>query len=567
MRWSQVFIPTLREIPAEAEAPSHQLLLRSGYVRQVAAGVYAYLYLAQRSFLKITKIIREEMDRIGAQEFLLPALNPAELWRESGRYDLFGETMFKFKDRNQHDMCLGVTHEEEMTNIARGEIRSYKQLPQLWYQIQEKFRDEPRPKSGLLRLRQFIMKDSYSFDLDDAGLDKSYQKHYDAYCRMFDRCGLKYVICEAYSGAMGGTVSHEFMVPTDSGEDSIAISDCGYAANLEKALSTVPPVEDLPGDAAPEPFPTPGQKTIDELVKFTGEPAWRMIKTLAYMVESKPVVILLRGDHELSETKLAMVLQSTVFRPATPDEALELHGAQIGSLGPVGINGVRILADRALEGRKNMITGANKDDTHLRNVTPGRDFSPEYADVRVVKAGDLCLRCGKPLRVSVAVELGHVFKLGRRYSEAMHATVLDPNGKEVPLTMGSYGIGVERILTSAVEQNHDADGMFLPRAIAPFDVVLTAANMDDAGVRSHAESLYQQLQEMGFDVLFDDRQERPGVKFKDADLIGVPYRVTLGKKKLAQGMGEIYDRSTKQVTDANLDELAVALRDRLKAKE
>jgi prolyl-tRNA synthetase len=567
MRWSQVFIPTLREIPAEAEAPSHQLLLRSGYVRQVAAGVYAYLYLAQRSFLKITKIIREEMDRIGAQEFLLPALNPAELWRESGRYDLFGETMFKFKDRNQHDMCLGVTHEEEMTNIARGEIRSYKQLPQLWYQIQEKFRDEPRPKSGLLRLRQFIMKDSYSFDLDDAGLDKSYQKHYDAYCRMFDRCGLKYVICEAYSGAMGGTVSHEFMVPTDSGEDSIAISDCGYAANLEKALSTVPPVEDLPGDAAPEPFPTPGQKTIDELVKFTGEPAWRMIKTLVYMVESKPVVILLRGDHELSETKLAMVLQSTVFRPATPDEALELHGAQIGSLGPVGINGVRILADRALEGRKNMITGANKDDTHLRNVTPGRDFSPEYADVRVVKAGDLCLRCGKPLRVSVAVELGHVFKLGRRYSEAMHATVLDPNGKEVPLTMGSYGIGVERILTSAVEQNHDADGMFLPRAIAPFDVVLTAANMDDAGVRSHAESLYQQLQEMGFDVLFDDRQERPGVKFKDADLIGVPYRVTLGKKKLAQGMGEIYDRSTKQVTDANLDELAVALRDRLKAKE
>ncbi|MCL5670679.1 MAG: proline--tRNA ligase [Acidobacteria bacterium] len=459
MRWSQVFIPTLREIPAEAEAPSHQLLLRSGYVRQVAAGVYAYLYLAQRTFLKITKIIREEMNRIGAQEFLLPALNPAELWRESGRYDLFGETMFKFKDRNQHDMCLGVTHEEEMTNIARGEIRSYKQLPQLWYQIQEKYRDEPRPKSGLLRLRQFLMKDSYSFDVDDAGLDKSYQKHYDAYCRIFDRCGLKYVIAEAYSGPMGGTVSHEFMVPTESGEDSIAISDCGYAANLEKALSAVAPVEDLPGDLAPEPFPTPGQKTIDDLVIFTGEPAWRMIKTLVYMVDSKPVVILLRGDHALSETKLAAVLQSAVFRPATADEALELHGAQLGSLGPAGIKGVRILADRALEGRRNMITGANKDDTHLRYVTPGRDFSAEYADIRVVRAGDLCLRCGKPLQVSVAVELGHVFKLGRRYSEAMHATVLDPNGKEVPLAMGSYGIGVERILTSAVEQNHDADGM------------------------------------------------------------------------------------------------------------
>jgi prolyl-tRNA synthetase len=566
MRWSQVFIPTLREVPAEAEAPSHQLLLRSGYVRQVAAGVYAYLYLAQRSFLKITKIIREEMDRIGAQEFLLPALNPAELWRESGRYDLFGETMFKFKDRNQHDMCLGVTHEEEMTNIARGELRSYKQLPQLWYQIQEKFRDEPRPKSGLLRLRQFIMKDSYSFDLNDEGLDKSYQKHYDAYCRIFDRCGLKYVIAEAYSGAMGGTVSHEFMVPTESGEDSIAICDCGYAANLEKARSSVAPVEDPAGDAAPETFPTPGQKTIDDLVKFTGEPGSRMIKTLVYIVESSPVVILLRGDHALSETKLASVLQSTTYRPATPDEAFNLHGAHPGSLGPVGIKGARILADRALEGRRNMITGANQDDTHLRNVTPGRDFTAEYVDLRVVEAGDLCIRCGKPLRVTVAVELGHVFKLGRRYSETMHATVLDPNGKEVPLTMGSYGIGVERILTSAVEQNHDADGMCLPRAIAPFDVVLTAANMDDPGVKAHAEELYKQLQDMGFDVLFDDRQERPGVKFKDADLIGVPYRVTLGKKKLAQRLGEIYERSTKQVTDATLETVASALRDRLKIK-
>jgi len=563
MRWSQVFIPTLREIPAEAEAPSHQLLLRAGYVRQVAAGVYAYLFLAQRSFLKIMRIIREEMNRIGAQEFYLPALNPAELWRESGRYDLFGETMFKFKDRNQHDMCLGVTHEEEMTNIARGEIRSYKQLPQIWYQIQEKFRDEPRPKSGLLRLRQFMMKDSYSFDLDDAGLDKSYQKHYDAYRRIFDRCGLKYVIAEAYSGAMGGTVSHEFMVPTDSGEDSIAICECGYAANLEKAVSNVSPVEDLPGNGAPEPFPTTGQKTIEDLVKFTGEPAWRMIKTLVYIVESKPVVILLRGDHALSETKLASVLQSTVFRPATAAEAFALHHAQLGSLGPVGIKGVRILADRALEGRKNMITGANQDDTHLRNVTPGRDFMAEFADLRIVQSGDLCPRCSKPLRVSVAVELGHVFKLGRRYSEAMHATVLDPSGKEVHLTMGSYGIGVERILTAAVEQNHDADGMFLPRAIAPFDVVLTAANMDDAGVRTRAEELYKQLQESGLDVLYDDREERPGVKFKDADLIGVPYRITLGKKKLGQGLGEIYDRSTRQVQDVNLDGLAVTLKERL----
>jgi len=567
MRWSKVFIPTLREAPAEAEAPSHRLLLRAGYVRQVAAGVYAYLFLAQRSFLKISQIIREEMNRIGAQEFYLPALDPAELWKESGRYDLFGETMFKFKDRNQHDMCLGVTHEEEMTNIARGEIRSYKQLPQIWYQIQEKFRDEPRPKSGLLRLRQFMMKDSYSFDLDDAGLDQSYQKHYDAYRRIFDRCGLKYVITEAYSGAMGGTVSHEFMVPTDAGEDSIAVCECGYAANLEKAESNVAPVDDLPGDASPEPFSTPGQKTIDDLVKFTGEAPSRMIKTLVYIVEDKPVVLLLRGDHALSETKLATALGTATFRAARPEEALALHGAPLGFLGPVGVQGARLLADRALKGRKNLIAGANRDDTHLRNVTPGRDFVADYADLRVVQSGDLCPRCGRPLRVSVAVELGHVFKLGRRYSEAMHATVLDLHGKEVALVMGSYGIGLERILTAAVEQNHDQDGMFLPRAIAPFDVILTAANMDDARLKETAEKLYNEMRELSLDVLFDDRNERPGVKFKDADLIGVPYRVTVGKRKLEQGLAEIYERSTKQVQDVNLPQLAKALKERIAGQD
>ncbi len=566
MRWSKVFIPTLREVPAEAEAASHQLLLRAGYVRQVAAGVYAYLFLAQRSLLKISRIIREEMDGIGAQEFYLPALDPAELWKESGRYELFGETMFKFKDRNQHDMCLGVTHEEEMTSIARSELQSYKQLPQIWYQIQEKFRDEPRPKSGLLRLRQFTMKDSYSFDLDDAGLDRSYQKHYDAYRRIFDRCGLKYVITEAYSGAMGGTVSHEFMVVTEAGEDSIAACECGYAANLEKAVSNVAPVEDLAGDAAPEAFPTPGQKTIEDLVKFTGEPAERMIKTLVYIVEDKPVVLLLRGDHALSETKLATALGTATFRAASPEEALALHGAQVGSLGPVGVKGARLVADRALEGRRNLITGANRDDTHLRNVSPGRDFQAEYADIRVVQAGDPCQRCGKPLAVSVAVEMGHVFKLGRRYSETMHATVLDPNGKEVPLVMGSYGIGLERILTAAVEQNHDRDGMFLPRAIAPFEVILTAAHMDDDAVKQSAEKLYEELRGLGVDVLFDDRDARPGVKFKDADLIGAPYRVTVGKKKIAQGLVEIYDRSTREIQDVKLPELARTLNERLMDK-
>jgi prolyl-tRNA synthetase len=562
MRWSQAFIPTLREVPAEAEVPSHQLLLRAGYVRQVAAGVYAYLYLAQRSFLKIAQIIREEMNRIGGQEFYLPALNPAELWRESGRYDLFGETMFKFKDRTQHDMCLGVTHEEEMTNIARGELRSYKQLPQIWYQIQEKFRDEPRPKAGLLRLRQFIMKDSYSFDLDDAGLDVSYRKHYDAYCRIFERCGLKYVVVEAYSGAMGGSVSHEFMVPTKAGEDSIAVCECGYAANLEKAEARATPSEDLPGAASPEPFATPGIKTIDALVKFTGESPARLMKTLVYVVESQPVVLLLRGDHTLSETKLATALGTAVFRPATPEEALALHGANVGSLGPVGLRGARILADRALEGRKNLITGANRDDMHLRNVTPGRDFTAEHRDLRVVSTGDLCLRCGKPLQVKVCVELGHVFKLGRRYSEAMHARVLDANGKEVALVMGSYGIGLERILSAAAEQNHDEDGMFLPRSIAPFEVILTAANMDDQAVRAAAEKLYTEMCAKSIEVLFDDRLERPGVKFKDADLIGVPFRVTVGTRKLERGQAEIFERSTKQIADVKLDAVVPSLRER-----
>jgi prolyl-tRNA synthetase len=559
MRWSRVFIPTLREVPAEAESSSHQLLLRAGYIRQVAAGVYAYLFLAQRSFLKISQIIREEMNRIGGQELYLPALNPAELWKESGRWDAV-DVLFKFKDRSEHDMCLGFTHEEEMTNIARGELRSYKQLPQIWYQIQEKFRDEPRPKSGLLRLRQFIMKDSYSFDLDEAGLDASYEKHVEAYRRIFERCGLKFLHVEAYSGLMGGKVSSEYTAPAESGEDSIAVCDCGYASNLEKAEAKAPPVEDLPGDALPEPFPTPGQKTIDDLAKFTGEAPTRLIKTLVYIVESKPVVILLRGDHELSDTKLTAALETGTFRPATPEEAFAVHGAHLGSLGPVGLKGVRLLADRALAGRKNMITGANRDDFHLRHVTPGRDFQAEFCDVRVVRAGDLCPRCGKPLRITKAIELGHVFKLGRRYSEAMHATVLDANGKEVPLVMGSYGIGLERILCAAVEQNHDQDGMFLPRAIAPFDVILTAANMDEPQLRSAAERIYEEMRAQDISVLYDDREERPGVKFKDADLIGVPYRVTLGKRKFMRGLAEIFQRSTKQLRDVKLSDVVECLK-------
>jgi len=562
MRWSQAFIPTLREVPAEAEAASHRLLLRAGYVRQVSAGVYAHLMLARRSLLKIMHIIREEMNAIGGQEFYLPIMNPAELWQESGRWDAV-DVIFKLKDRAGHDLCLGITHEEEMTNIARGELRSYKQLPQIWYQIQSKFRDEPRPKSGLLRLREFFMKDSYSFDLDDTGLDVSYDKHVQAYTNIFQRCGVRALFVEAFSGMMGGTVSGEFAAPSEAGEDFIATSDCGYAANLEKAVSGLAAVEDPAGAESPEPFATPGQKTIEDLVRFTGERPERMIKTLVYIVESEPVVILMRGDHALSETKLSTALGTAVFRPATPDEAFKLHGAHLGSLGPVGLGKVRIFADKALEGRKDMTTGANQDDMHLRHVTPGRDFQAEYRDLRAVAAGDPCIKCAKPLQLVKAVELGHVFKLGRRYSRTMHANVLDAAGKEVEMVMGSYGIGVERILTMAVEQNNDKDGMFLPKSIAPFQVILTAANMDDAPLREAAEKLYRELQAEKIEVLFDDRDERPGVKFKDADLIGVPYRLTLGRRKFEQGQAEILVRSTKQSQDVSLETAVPTLKQQL----
>ncbi len=567
MRWSQAFIPTLREVPAEAEAASHRLLLRAGYVRQVSAGIYAHLMLARRSLLKIMQIIREEMNAIGGQEFYLPSLNPAELWRESGRWDAV-DVIFKLKDRAGHDLCLGITHEEEMTNIARGELRSYKQLPQIWYQIQSKYRDEPRPKSGLLRLREFFMKDSYSFDLDEAGLDVSYDKHVQAYTNTFKRCGVRALFVEAFSGMMGGSVSGEFTAPTEAGEDFIAISECGYSANLEKAVSGLAPVEDPVGNESPETIATPGQKTIEDLVRFTGERPERMIKTLVYVVESEPVVILMRGDHALSETKLSAALGTAVFRPATPEEAFKLHHAHLGSLGPVGLAStghakVRILADKALEGRRDMTTGANQDDMHLRHVTPGRDFQAEYRDLRAVAEGDPCIKCGKPLELVKAVELGHVFKLGRRYSKAMHANVLDAAGKEVEIVMGSYGIGVERILTAAVEQNHDKDGMFLPKSIAPFQVILTAANMDDAPLREAGEGLYKQMLAEGVEVLFDDRDERPGVKFKDADLIGVPYRLTLGRRKFEQGQAEILVRSTKQVQDVSLERAVQALKQHL----
>jgi len=547
MRWSTLFIPTLRETPAEAEVISHQLLLRAGYIRQLSAGIYNYLLLAQRSLLKIQQIVREEMNVIGGQEMLLATLHPAEIWQESGRWEVMGDNMFRLKDRFGRDLCLGMTHEEIVTSIARGELRSYKQLPQIWYQIQTKFRDEPRPKSGLLRVRQFIMKDSYTFDLDASGLDAAYNKHRHAYCKIFDRSGLEYMIVEAHSGAMGGSQSHEFMIASEAGEDFVVrCKSCGYAANLEKAVSQpMPPsAPDPEGDLAPEQFHTPGQKTIADLAIFTSLPETSQMKSLVMVADDTPVVIMLRGDHQLSETKLASALQAIEVRPAHSQEIVQWFGANAGSLGPVGVRNLRVLADNALHGRRNLITGANRDDYHLRNVTPGKDFTPEYFDLRQVAAGDTCPNCGAPLELVTAIELGHIFKLGYKYSESMGLRVLGEDGKEITLIMGSYGIGIERILTCAVELYHDKDGMALPAAIAPFTVVITPVNYGDALQRESADLLYAGCATAGIDVLLDDRDERPGVKFKDADLIGVPYRITVGKK-IGDGKVEFIERRTR----------------------
>ncbi len=570
MRWSQYFIPTLREDPADAEVVSHKLLLRAGLIRQLGAGIYSYLPMAQRVALKVMQILREEMNRVGGQEFYLPALHPAEVWKESGRWDAIGDDMFRLKDRKDADMCLGMTHEEVFTTIARHELRSYKQLPQVWYQIQVKFRDEPRPKSGLMRLRTFIMKDAYTFDLDAAGLDRSFEDQREAYKRIFGRCGLTFAIVEASSGSMGGSTSNEFVAKTDAGEDLIAsCANCGYAANLEKATSRLAPIKDLVGPEAPEKFPTPGVRTIEDLIKFPGgAKAHGQIKSLVYVAtinnEPRPVLALLRGDHQLHETKLADSLGATAVRTAHTEEIRELLGAGAGSLGGVGAK-VRakeanfellIVADQALNGRRNMTTGANKDDHHLRGVDVSRDIHPDkWTDLRSVTSGESCPRCEQgTLEVYKAMEIGHIFKLGTKYSESMGATVLTQDGKEVPIVMGSYGIGVDRIITAAIEQNHDSDGIIWPKSIAPFDVVVTVTNMKDDRLRETGEKLYKDLQRGGLDALLDDRDERAGVKFKDADLIGIPYRITVGKK-VSDGLIELFERATKTSEDVKLGEI------------
>ena len=590
-RWSELFIPTLREAPADAEVASHKLLVRAGYIRQLGAGIYSFLFLGNRSIQKIMNIVREEMDKIG-QEFYLPALNPRNIWEESGRWTIMGENMFRLKDRKGADLCLGMTHEEIMTDIARKELRSYKQLPQIWYQIQTKFRDEPRPKSGLLRVRQFIMKDAYSFDVDAAGLDLSYQKHHGTYCRIFDRCGLQYVVIEAHSGAMGGSQSQEFMVRTPAGEDMVVSCEtCGYAANLEKATSKLAPIADLApeGDGKPLLIHTPGKGAIADVAEFLGISAEQDIKTVAYMAQKpdhagktleQPVIAFLRGDHSVNETKLLTLVKAADLRPMQAAELENYFQGPAGYIGPIGLvvrplellgewdvkkwptdgRSVTIVLDEGLLGRVNMICGANKLDYHLKNVTPGEDFQYTIAsDIRNAVVGEGCPSCGAALRIDTAVEVGHIFKLGYKYSHSMGATVLDRNGKEVAPIMGSYGIGIERILTAAIEQSHDDNGFWLAPSIAPFEVVVVGTNSGDVKIRTASEAIAKALDEAGLDVLLDDRDERPGVKFKDADLVGIPFRINVGKK-VTEDFVEVVRRSTLAREDVKISAIGAHLR-------
>ncbi len=548
MRASVLYAPTLRETPAEAEVISHQLMLRAGFIRKAAGGIYSYLPLAWRVIRKIEQIVREEMDGAGGQELLLPIVLPAEMWQETGRWDVYGDEMFRLKDRHGRDFCLGPTHEEMITTLIRDEVRSYRQLPLMLYQIQNKYRDERRPRFGLMRGREFIMKDLYSFDRDEVGLDVSYKKMYDAYSRVFDRCGLTYRPVEADPGAIGGKGSHEFMVIADSGEAAIVYCDggCDYAANVEKA--ELHPIE--APDEAPAPLElkdTPGTKTIAAVAAFLGLPTDRTVKTLAYTTDKGLVIALVRGDHEVNEIKVQNAVGCIALEMAD-EAAIAAAGTAPGFMGPIGIKNAIVVADATVMKMHNTVVGANQPDRHYVNVNPGRDFKPDIvADIRLIQAGDPCPRCGTPVKAARGIEVGQVFKLYTKYSKALNATYLDENGQEKAMVMGTYGIGVSRTMAAAIEQNHDANGIIWPAAIAPFHAVVIPVNNADPGQRELAEKVYDELAAGGVEVVLDDRDERAGVKFKDADLIGYPLKVTIGAKAVAERQVEVKTRRSGEV--------------------
>ncbi len=547
MRYSKYFIPTHKEAPSDAEVISHQLMIRAGMIRKLTSGVYTYLPLCLRSIRKVENIIREEMNRAGAIEILMPAVQPAELWQESGRWEHYGRELLRFKDRHNREACFGPTHEEVITDLVGKEIHSYKQMPINLYQIQTKFRDEIRPRFGIMRGREFIMKDAYSFDVDEAGANLSYEAMYEAYTRIFERCGLKFRAVEADTGTIGGSYSHEFMVLAETGEDQIVnCTECDYAANLERA-------EIKPSQTLPEPevkemhtimeVDTPGIKTVEDVIAFLSVSPSQLIKSLIFVVDGEEIAVLIRGDHELNEAKLKSLLRAQTVELASKRVVEEITGAPIGFAGPVGLN-VKIVADHALKGMRDFVTGGNRKDLHLRNVNMKRDFEIDlFGDLRIITPQDSCPRCGKKIEFGRGIEVGHIFKLGTKYSQALKAVFLNRQGKEAPIIMGCYGIGVGRTVAAAIEQNHDKDGIIFPIPIAPFEVTILPLQMHDTVVVETAEKIYTELLDIKVDTLLDDRDERAGVKFNDADLLGIPIRVTVGVKGIKGGQVEIKLRS------------------------
>jgi prolyl-tRNA synthetase len=557
MRYSELFLPTVREIPADAEIVSHQLMIRAGMIRKLTSGIYTYLPLGYRVIRKLEKIVREEMNRAGAQEVYMPMVQPRELWEESGRWNHYGKELLRFKDRNERDCCLGPTHEEVITDLVRNEIKTYRQLPKNIYQIQTKYRDEIRPRFGVMRCREFGMKDAYSFDVDQAGVDISYKKMFDAYTKIFQRCGLRFRAVEADTGSIGGSFSHEFMVMADTGEDALVFcGTCDYAANLEKAEIAVPERKQI-SEKEFQPLEnvhTPDMKSIEEVTSFLNVLPKDVVKTMIYNADGVPVAVLVSGDADVNEIKVKNYLNCDVLEMADDTMIYEVTGAPRGFAGAVGIK-ARIIADYSLVNMTNFVMGANKEDYHVKNVNIGRDISVDsFADLRVVKDTDVCPRCNRDLRFARGIEVGHVFKLGTKYSKAMKATYLDKNGKEQYMVMGCYGIGIGRTVAASIEQNHDAHGIIWPMTIAPYQVIITPVNVNDESIGNISENLYDTLLKKGVDVIIDDRDERAGVKFNDADLIGIPLRVTIGKKALSEGKIEVKIRKSGGVKTLETDE-------------